>query len=126
MEDDKSPVTGQGSQTTPAPERTGWPNQLTSISWHQHSSKSNPMGEGSTIVKSFKKSPRPGGRKKGHPRTDDKVAGLVAEADFGHLRAFVHPYGMAQRWHLPDGDGRGRAQGTATSALRPSTAGPTM
>ena len=57
MEDDKNPVTGTapkhiaGSGTT---NRDWWPKQLNLDILHQHSSKSNPMGEGFNYANEFK------------------------------------------------------------------------
>ena len=56
-EDSKCPVTGgankqaNGRGTT---NRDWWPNQLRLEILHQHSSKSNPMGEDFNYVKEFK------------------------------------------------------------------------
>ena len=44
--------------------------------------------------------PGPGGREEGSPGADDRLAGLVA-GGLRPLRSSVHPYGMAQRRHLP-------------------------
>ncbi|MGV1098040.1 catalase/peroxidase HPI [Thiovibrio sp. JS02] len=54
----KCPITGNSSQTTAGrgtSNRDWWPNQLNLHILHQHSSKSNPMGEKFNYVEEFKK-----------------------------------------------------------------------
>jgi catalase-peroxidase len=56
--DSKCPVTGMhGARTTAGAQsnRDWWPNQLNLRILHQHSSKSNPMGEGFNYAEEFKK-----------------------------------------------------------------------
>src|SRR5271157_5138112 len=56
-EESKSPVTGRAHQQTAGggtSTRDWWPNQLRLDILHQHSSKSNPMGEGFNYAKEFK------------------------------------------------------------------------
>ena len=54
----KSPVTGGANKQATGrgtSNREWWPNQLKLEILHQHSSKSNPMGEGFNYAKEFKK-----------------------------------------------------------------------
>ena len=100
-----------------------WPNQLNLDILHQHSPKSNPMGEDFNYAKEFKSLDLER-REEGPPRADDGVAGLVA-GGLRPLRAVVHPHGVAQRRHLPHRRRPRRRAATATSASRPSTVGRT-
>ena len=79
--------------------RDWWPNQLRLDLLHQHSSKSNPMGEDFDYAKEFK-SLDLAAREEGSRGADDRLAGLVA-GGLRPLRAVVHPHGVAQRRHLP-------------------------
>ena len=79
--------------------RDWWPNQLKLELLHQHSSKSNPMGEDFNYAKEFKSLDLAAVKK--------DLAALMTDsqdwwpADFGHYGPFVHSHGMAQRRHLP-------------------------
>ena len=56
-EESKGPVTGLAHKHTAGggtTNRDWWPNQLKLDILHQHSSKSNPMGEGFNYAKEFK------------------------------------------------------------------------
>ena len=79
--------------------RDWWPNQLRLDLLHQHSSKSDPMGEDFDYAKEFK-SLDLRGAEEGPRGADDRLAGLVA-GGLRPLRAAVHPHGLAQRRHLP-------------------------
>ena len=78
--------------------RDWWPNQVRLDLLRQHSSLSDPMGEGFDYAKEFK-SLDLAAVKKDLRGTDDRLAGLVA-GGLRALRAFVHPHGLAQRRHL--------------------------
>ena len=76
-----------------------WPNQLKLNILHQHSSKSDPMGEEFNYAEEFK-SLDLNAVDQGPPCPDDGFAGLVA-GGLRPLRTFVHSHGMAQRRHVP-------------------------
>ena len=75
-----------------------WPNQLPLDLLHQHSSKSDPMGEDFDYAKRIQE-PRLRGAEEGSRGAHDRLAGLVA-GGLRPLRPAVHPHGVAQRRHL--------------------------
>ena len=97
-EDSKRPVTGTSN-------RDWWPNQLKLEILHQHSVKSNPMGEGFTYAEEFKRLDLAAVKK--------DLAALMCDsqdwwpADFGHYG----PLFIRMAWHSAGtyrtGDGRG-------------------
>ena len=95
--------------------RDWWPNQLKLDILHQHSAKSNPMGEDFDYAEEFK-SLDLAAVKKDLARADDRLAGLVA-GRLRPLRPAVHPHGLAQRRHLPHRR-RPRRRGHGQPALR--------
>ena len=98
--------------------RDWWPDQLRLDLLHDHSSKSDPMGEDFDYAKEFK-SLDLRGPEEGPGRADDRLAGLVA-GGLRPLRAVLHPHGLAQRRHLPDPrrPRRGRAGPAALRAAQ--------
>jgi catalase-peroxidase len=100
-----------------------WPNQLNLDVLHQHSAKSNPLGEDFDYRKEFEKldldldavSCRPQG-------ADDRLAGLVA-GRLRPLRRPVHPHDLARGRHLPHLDGRGGG-GTGDQRFAPLNSWP--
>ncbi len=74
-EQGKCPVTHSAAGGTS--NRDWWPNQLRLDILHQHSSKSDPMGEDFDYAKEFK-SLDLRGAEEGSRGTDDRLAGLVA------------------------------------------------
>jgi catalase-peroxidase len=110
MEDDKSPVTGRAPKHTAGGGMTNldwWPNQLNLDILHQHSSKSNPMGEGFNYREEFK-SLDLAAVKKDIRELMTKSQGWWP-ADFGHYG----PLFIRMAWHSAGtyrmGDGRGGA-----------------
>ena len=118
-EENRCPVAGSGTSN-----RDWWPNQLRLDILHQHSSKSNPMGEDFNYAKGFKSLDFKAVKK--------DLRELMTKsqdwwpADFGTLRTSIHSHGMAQRRYVPHWRWPRRRRSAAISALPPSTAGPTM
>ena len=79
--------------------RDWWPNQLRLDLLHQHSAKSDPMGEDFDYAREFK-SLDFAALKKDLAALMTALAGLVA-GGLRPLRPPVHPHGVAQRRHLP-------------------------
>ena len=106
-EESKCPVTGRGHKHTAGgtTNQDWWPNQLRLDILHQHSSKSNPMGEGFNYAKEFKRLDLKAIKK--------DLRELMTRsqewwpADFGHYG----PLFIRMAWHSAGtyriGDGRG-------------------
>ena len=75
-----------------------WPNQLNLNILHQHSSKSDPMGEDFNYAEEFKSLDLRCSEKRSCG-ADDRLAGLVA-CGLRPLRPAVYSHGLAQRRHL--------------------------
>jgi catalase-peroxidase len=119
-EDSKGPVMGSTARGGRS-NRDWWPNQLNLDILHQHSSKSNPMGEGFNYVKEFKKLEFAALKK--------DLAALMTDsqdwwpADFGHYG----PLFIRMAWHSAGtyriGDGRGGA-GSGSQRFAPLNSWP--
>ena len=107
-EDSKCPITGRAHQHTAGggtTNRDWWPNRLKLEILHQHSSKSNPMGEGFNYAKEFKSLDLAAVKK--------DLAALMTDsqewwpADWGHYGGLM----IRMAWHSAGtyriGDGRG-------------------
>ena len=97
--------------------RDWWPNQLRLDLLHQHSSKSDPMGEDFDYAKEFKSLDFAAVKK--------DLAALMTDsqpwwpADFGHYGPLLHSHGVARRRHLPHRR-RPRRRWPRSAALRPA------
>ena len=116
----KCPVMHAAPATTTT-NQDWWPKQLKVELLHQHSSKSNPMGEDFDYAKEFKTLDL-AAVEEGSVDADDRFAGVVA-GGFRPLRSFVYSNGVAQRRHLPHRRRSRRRGVAASSASRRSTAG---
>ena len=116
MEDDKNQVMGTAHASGGTTNQDWWPNQLNLDILHQHSSKSNPMGEGFNYRKEFKSLDLAAVKK--------DLRELMTKsqdwwpADFGHYG----PLFIRMAWHSAGtyrtGDGRGGA-GNGTQRFAP-------
>jgi catalase-peroxidase len=118
-EDKKNPTTAASSGTM---NRDWWPNQLRLNILHQHSSKSNPMGEDFNYAKEFKKIDFAALKNDLRARMTDSQDWWPA--DWGHYG----PLFIRMAWHSAGtyrmGDGRGgggRGQRRSTAGLTTST-----
>ena len=112
--DSKSPVMGSTARGGTSI-RDWWPNQLHLNILHQHSSKSNPMGEEFNYAEEFKKLDPKALKKDLYAVMTDSQDWWPA--DYGHYGGLF----IRMAWHSAGtyrmGDGRGGA-GSAISALR--------
>ena len=126
MEDNRRPVTGTAHKQTAGGGTVNldwWPNQLNLDILHQHSSKSNPMGEGFNYAQEFKSLDL--------AAVKNDIRELMTKsqdwwpADFGHYG----PLFIRMAWHSAGtyrvGDGRGGA-GSGSQRFAPLNSCPTM
>ena len=103
--------------------RDWWPNQLNLEILHQHSTKSNPMGEAFNYAEEFKKLDLAALKKDLYALMTDSQDWWPA--DWGHYGGAVDPHGLAQRRHLPHRRRPRRRRHRQASVLRRSIAGRT-
>jgi catalase-peroxidase len=123
-EDSKCPVTGRRSKPIAGggtSNRDWWPNQLNLTILHQHSNKSNPMGEAFNYAEEFKKLDLKALKKDLYALMTDSQEWWPA--DYGHYGGLF----IRMAWHSAGtyrmGDGRGGA-GSGSQRLSPLNSWP--